>query len=277
MKNKIIYALLSYSILLSNGCIHDDKTDDKKIAIPPGGTKINQSADVDKINIGFKPSYLKDSISKNISDPISRYLYKSTDYIPIINFAFCKKNLVLLLHEDSNFNKKWQQGMDNVHGRYSDSISNITLSKELLFLKNELDQDSEIHKYSKEVALIGTKLSFGIDTIFDLPKYQSLLLMYDKRDGASGSELSNMYFDLIIMDGEKFLKAVVTDKFLRLFNDWLNEIDNTVFVAYGDNMIPPQILERKRDYITHHYANSQNLLMKKLIDRIRNIKIRIID
>ena len=62
-----------------------------------------------------------------------------------------------------------------------------------------------------------------------------------------------------------------------LFRKWVNNIEETEFVAYGGDYVPPQIIERKRNYVIDKYSSIKDSLMKEIVFKIRIAKIRSID
>jgi hypothetical protein len=215
------------------------------------------------------------------SDTLTTYLKENMPHIAVINFAFCKKNMMELIQNSPSSYKEWEKNISTLFSRYTDTLSNVLTGKELKFLKQSLENDKELmYKYSNEYNRIIKSLPYNKDTTFSDKKYQSLILMYGKAGESKLNELSGLYFNLLIMDGERFVSAVEqSNECVVLYNKWLKEIGDLEFVAYADGMTPPQIIENKRLYIIEQYGKKKNEsdLMKKTISKIIGQKIRIID
>jgi hypothetical protein len=104
------------------------------------------------------------------------------------------------------------------------------------------------------------------------------MLRLENAGGGNFSELSGIYYTFLITNGLRFIKAIERNpKCVILFKKWINNIEETEFVAYGADNVPPKIIERKRNYLIDKYSSITDPLMKEAIYKIKSAKIRSID
>ncbi|HVA98694.1 MAG TPA: hypothetical protein VNG53_07335 [Bacteroidia bacterium] len=100
------------------------------------------------------------------------------------------------------------------------------------------------------------------------------MLLFKHYGEGDFADLSNLYYTFIITDGLGFTGAIEkSQRCVVFYNKWLDDIEETIFVAFGDDNDPPQLLNRKRNYIIQKYSNSKNVLIRKLIKKVQSAKI----
>jgi len=216
----------------------------------------------------------------NKRDTLIKYIYNNINYITPIDLSFCTKDIIKLKSQNKYFDTLFKKSMDNFYTRYTNKQSYILMDKEFLFLENQLKSNPDLlNEYPNECkALINMLPKIKGDTSFDKSKYQSLLLLYNNNNEVSKSELSEIYYDLLIIDGEEFIDSIqINKKCLLLYKTWLKHLKEFEFVAYSDGITPPQIIARKRAYLIKKYEKSDNTLMKQTVIDIKKIKIRVMN
>ncbi len=212
-------------------------------------------------------------------DSITKFVRENLYYSSLINLSFCESELCTVLHNNDSLPAKWERKIKNLYKMFDDSLDNITTDMEAEFFRKRLIENSILKKrYPIESALLINSFTKNLDTALTRNQYQSLMLRFENAGGGNVNELSNVYFTCLIIDGQNFIKAIeLSPRTTKAFNKWVNNIENTEFVAYGDDNVPPQLIERKRTYLVTKFSSSNDPLMEKCINKIRVSVIRSID
>jgi hypothetical protein len=227
---------------------------------------------IDQLN-KFKENYTTET------DTIIKFVRENLYYSSLMNLSFCESELVLVLHNNDSALNVWKRKMRDLRTMYDDSIDNITTNIEINFFKKRLIGHSTLReKYPVEYTFLMNSFPVDIDVSFTPRQYRSLMLRFKNAGGGNVNELSDIYFTLLIIDGQKFIKAIETSpKCVQVFNKWINNIVDLEFVAYGADNVPPQLIERKRSYLLNKYSSSTDSLMSKVINAIKSATISNID
>jgi hypothetical protein len=212
-------------------------------------------------------------------DPISEFVKQNTYYSTLINLSFCEKELVKQLNNNDSAKKEWKNKIQHLFTMYDDPINNESTGAEMAFFRDRLIAQTKLQtEYADGYDFLVNSLPIVSDTTISLNKYQKLVLRFDHADGGNFPELSGMYFSFLIVDGMRFINAIEQKpKCVMLFRKWINNIEETEFVANGADNVPPQIIERKRNYLIDKYSTVQDSLMKEAVFKIRSAKISIVD
>lgn len=262
------------SVLIS--CINqNNEASESNVLINKGSLKSGASITHEK----FNNSKAKKSITK---DTLPDYVKNNIEYISLLNLSFCTTELLKEIHNNKDFRLLWQSKMKKLYETYNDRLSYTTTEKEIFFFKRNVIKSKDITSNlynSEDVDFVISSLPKKDSAIeFNDEKYQSLILLYNQADGSMFSELSGIYYTLLIVDGQKFITAINKNSdCITTYEKWLSNINKYEFVAYSDGFTPPQIINRKREYLLNLYKDNNSSLINITLKKIKEAKIRIID
>lgn len=243
-----------------------------------------EHAKTDTLKKSFpKGGMIKNSVVSNtypaIDDTVTDFLKENLYYSTFINLSFCQKELIKLLNKDDSCKKRWENKVKHLFTMYDNPIDNISTGIEVEFFRDRLNEQSKLqNEYPKGYEFLVKSLPTDLDTSISINKYQSLMLRLKNAGGGNFSELSGIYYTFLIIDGSRFINAIERNpKCVIQFKRWIDSIEETEFVAYAADNVPPQIIERKRNYLIDKYSSVTDSLMKEAIYKIKSAKIRSID
>ncbi|MHB1922986.1 MAG: hypothetical protein ACYCOO_12215 [Chitinophagaceae bacterium] len=215
----------------------------------------------------------------SITDTITTFIKESLYDGSFTDFSFCQKELVKILNDNDSCRNVWRKKLKNYFTMYDYPLDYISAGKEFLFFKKRLLENSILQKeYPKGYRFLIKSIPNNEDTLLNAKQYQELFLRFKNAGEANVEELTDIYYTLFIIDGFRFIKAIEENsECKKLFKKWINNIEESEFTAYSGNELPPQIIERKREYLINKYSSSHDPLMREAINKIKNAKIRIIN
>lgn len=233
-----------------------------------------------------KVLFVNDSINNNdqskvysLKDTIALFIKENLYYSSIINLSFCQEELVKILNNDNNYRNEWRKKMKNYFTMYNEPIDYISAGKEFMFFKKRLLEKTMLQKeYPKGYNFLIKSLPANLDTLFTSHKYQELFLRFRNADGGNVDELTDLYYTFFITDGLMFVKSIEENsKCVILFQKWIKNIEESEFTAFGSDNLPPQIIERKRNYLIKKYSSADDPLIREAIIKIKIAKINFIN
>jgi hypothetical protein len=265
------YYLCFISLFLLNFSNHYSSNKNDSNAIVDTLKKSFSANDSIKNYTTIKIDTVIDTITKFIKDN----LYSSS----IINLSFCQKELVRLLDKNDSCKTEWKKKIMHLRTMYDTPIDTVSMGVEINFFRNNLLKSKQLrNEYSDGYDFLIKSLPTDFASSLSDVRYQSLMLRFKNAGGGNFSELSGVYYAFLITDGLKFTNAISENKNCVIqFRKWIKNIEDTEFVAYGSDNVPPAIIERKRNYVINEYSFKSNSLMKEAIGRIKVAKIRSID
>ena len=243
-----------------------------------GHTKTDTLKRSSLIDGNIKRNVASDTHSTKV-DTIAEFVKENLYDGSLINLSFCQKEIIKLLNKNDSCKKIWRSKIKHLFTMYDDPVDYVDIGMEIKFFKDRLNEQSELqNEFPDGYGFLVNSLPIAPDTSFPINKYQKLILRFGHADGANFSELSGVYYSFLITNGLRFINAIEQNpKCIMLFRKWVNNIEETEFVAYGGDDVPPQIIERKRNYLIDKYSSIKDSLMKEIVFKIRIAKIRSID
>ena len=207
-----------------------------------------------------------------ISDAIELFIEKNIKTTSFINLSFCLPELIKIIEVDEHIKGALNERVNNNIKDNGESFDFKLTKYSLWFFINTITSH-----YST-----GAKPSFiesfsidSCDLIIGPELIISEIRKYENADAAEHWELSNKYFDLLIINPILFLNAIEKDESaINIFENWLNKIERYEFVAYGSTHLPPEIINRKREYILNNLKEIDSNLAKLAFVKISEAKIR---
>lgn len=234
-----------------------------------------------------KSSKEDDSLKKNIAsntsptkvDTVAEFVKENLYDGSLINLSFSQRQIIKLLNKNDSCKKVWRNKIKHLFTMYDDPVDYVNIGMEIEFFKIRLNEQSKLqNEFPDGYSFLVNSLPAASDTFISIDKYQKLMLRFGHADGANFSELSGVYYSFLITNGLRFVNAIEQNpKCVILFKKWVNNIEETEFVAYAGDDVPPQIIEHEREYLIDRYSSMPDLLMKEAISKIKNAKITSID